>query len=252
MREYFPLTLHRTKEVQDDLLSASGTGQAIFAVFPHGVNADFRVLMDGLLYSSFPKVYEKAPARTLSASILFKIPFVREVCIKTGCVDASRRTAEHVLKKGHSVLVCPGGEDEQLETMHGRERVFLKQRVGFLRLAIIHGVPVVPVYVFGSSDLYYTSRILYGLRRWLVRNLRICIPVYCGRLGFYTYPTPMGFPLSVSQDIVFGTPLRFKQSATPSSEEIMNAHEAFIAALAKLFDNEKERFGYADRKLEIL
>jgi len=48
--------------------------------------------------------------------------------------------------------------DEQVETIYGRERVYLNNRRGFLRLAIIHGVPVVPSYTFGSSDTTAESR----------------------------------------------------------------------------------------------
>jgi 1-acyl-sn-glycerol-3-phosphate acyltransferase len=172
-------------------------------------------------------------------------------------------------------------------------------RRSFIRLAIIHGVPVVPAFCFGSSDLYYTSRFLHGLRKWLVRNARIAIPLYSGRCaallrrgrlrcaartrsclphrhrcyprfrssptrtrftrarprrrwGMFAYPTPIGFPLPVPQNIVFGEPLLFPQSAEPSTEEVAKAHEQFIAALTALFDEHKGRFGCEARSLEVL
>merc|ERR1719210_2082973 len=136
LREWFQLKLVRTDEVQKKLLAGGDkTGQAIFAFFPHGVNSDFRVLMDGMMYDAFDKVYEKASARTLAASVLFWIPGVRAVTLATSFVDAGRKTAEKCLKKGHSLMLCPGGQDEQIETIYGRERVYLKTRSGFIRLA---------------------------------------------------------------------------------------------------------------------
>ena len=205
MREYLRLKLHRTEAVQAKLMDAHPTGQGIFAFFPHGVNSDFRVLMDGMMYDAFPQTYEKSPARTLAASVLFQIPGIRSISLRTSCVDAGRSTATKCLTKGLSLMLCPGGQDEQIETIHGRERVFLKKRAGFIRLALIHGVPVVPAFCFGSSDLYYTSRLLHGLRAWLVRNLRLALPLYSGCWGMFAYPTPIGFPLPVAQDVKPGT-----------------------------------------------
>lgn len=254
MREYLSVKLHYTKSCQDKLLQHNKTGQAIFAFFPHGVNSDFRMLMDGMMYDAFATVYERAPARTLAASILFKLPSVRQFSLATACVDAGRETATHCLSSGLSLMLCPGGQDEQIETIYGHERVFLRKRSGFIRLALIHGVPVVPSYCFGSSDLYYTSRVLHGVRRWLVRNLRIAVPLYSGALGMYMYPTPVGFPLPVPQNIVFGEPLVFEQVAEKdiTKEQIDAAHQKFIAALIALFDKHKAEFGYGDRKLEVL
>ena len=217
-----------------------------------GVNSDFRVLVDGMMHTAFERVWRCAPGRTLSASILFKIPFVRSVALKTGCVDASRPTAERCLRAGHSVLVLPGGELEQLETICGRERVYLKKRAGFVRLAIVHGTPLVPAYVFGSSDLYHTSRALHGLRVWISHALHIAIPLYWGRLGLYIVPSPVGFPRRVPQQIVFGDPIRFETQASPTKEYVAACHAQFVDALERLFDAHKAEFGYADRSLEVL
>ena len=124
----------------------------------------------------FPEYMRDAP-RTLAASILFKIPGVRTVTLKTGCFAPTpagpRRTAAS--DKACRLFLCPGGQDEQLETICGRERVYPKSRKGFVRLAMIHNVPLVPAYCFGSSDLYRTYGAFYGARRWLVRNLRIAV-----------------------------------------------------------------------------
>jgi hypothetical protein len=253
MREWFSLKFHRTEKVQEALITKENpTGQAIFAFFPHGVNSDFRILMDGMMPDAFPKTYEKAPGRTLAASILFLIPGLRSMCLRTGCVDAGRKTAERCLSKGFSLMLCPGGQDEQVETIYGQERVFLKRRSGFVRLALIHGVPVVPAYDFGGSDVYYTSRAMHGLRSWLVRRLRITIPLYWGGLGMWCYPTPMGFPLPVPQQIVFGDPIVFERISDPTKEQVDAAHQRFIVSLTNLFDEHKTAYGCAGRTLEVL
>ena len=252
MRAWLKLTLHRTGVVQEALLKANPTGQAVFAFFPHGVNSDFRVLMDGMMYEAFAKTYAESRAVTLAATVLFQLPGVRRLSLKTSCVDAGRPTATRCLDAGLSLMLCPGGQDEQIETIYGRERVFLKRRSGFIRLAIIHNVPVVPAYCFGNSDLYYTSRLLHGLRVWLVRHLRIAIPLYSGGWGLFAYPMPKGFPLPVPNNVVFGDPLSFPQTDDPTREEVQAAHDTFIAALTALFEEHKAAFGCASRSLEVL
>jgi hypothetical protein len=220
--------------------------QFIFAVFPHGVNSDYRILMDGILHESFPNIAEKI--RTLAATILFRVISLRELSLWTGCVDARRDVANRLLDRGRSLLVLPGGMDEQIRTTHGREQIYLKHRKGFLKLAMRKGVPVVPVYVFGASDLYYTSRAFFGLRLKIMKNLGFCIPLFIGKWG-----SPL-CPLPVKTTIVFGNALKFdmKEIGNPTQSELDAAHELFMRNIRQLFDENKVKLGYGDRELEIL
>jgi 2-acylglycerol O-acyltransferase 2 len=220
--------------------------QFVFGVFPHGSNADYRILMDGMLYDTFPKL---APnIRTLAATVLFRIPLIREFALWTSCIDASRAVADRALTAGRSILVMPGGEAEQIRTVYAREKVYLQRRKGFIKIALRHGVPVVPVYVFGVSDYYHTSSFCYGLRLWLVKNMGICIPLAFGLYG------SMMCPLAVETTIVFGKPLHFtvKEVGAPSDKEVADAHQQFCDALRELFDEHKKSLGYGDRQLEIM
>lgn len=234
--------------------------QYVFAVFPHGSNADFRILLDGMLYDALPHQVA-ATTRTLAATVLFRIPVVRELALWTGCVDARKKVAEGLLrssscsskssiadKKRRSILVLPGGQAEQMHTQHGREIVYLKKRKGFLKLAMKHGIPVVPVYVFGASDYYQTWMVGIGIRFWLMKNLGISIPIAWGQYG------SLFCPRSVATTVVFGEPLRFSinKIGSPSAEEVDRAQTKFIAALQALFEAHKKELGYENRELEIL
>lgn len=219
--------------------------QFVLAVFPHGANCDYRVIMDGMLDDALPNTAHKV--RALAATVLFRLPIVREIALWTGCVDARRSVADSLLKRGYSFLVLPGGMAEQIRTIRGREEVYLKKRKGFVKLAMRHGVPVIPMYVFGASDYYYTSRALYGFRLWLMNTLAISIPLAFGSYGSFLCPLP------IKSTIVFGKLLHFKlkEKGSPTPEEVEAAHADFIVALTSLFDEHKERLGYGDRTLEI-
>jgi 2-acylglycerol O-acyltransferase 2 len=199
--------------------------------------------MDGMIPKTFPEI---SPIRVLAASILFRIPFVREVALWTSCVSASRASAELCLKEKLSILVIPGGEREQLATEYQRDKVFLKKRLGFIRLALKYQVPIIPTYVFGCVDLYKTSSFAFRFREWLVENLGICIPIFWGEYGTIQ-------PFLVPQTIVFGNPLFLKSLDTdePSKEQVQQGLELYIEALKALFEENKHEYGYGDRELVI-
>lgn len=244
MRDHLGLEFSRPEK---ELVKAEAMpdAQFVFAVFPHGTSADYRILMDGILYEVLPNIHRKC--RTLAASVLFRIPIVREMSLWTGCIDARRSVAENVLEKGMSILVLPGGMAEQLMTDHGREIVYLKKRKGFVKLAMKKGVPLVPVYVFGCSDMFYTSHFLFKFRSWLMKSFGFCIPLAAGLGG-------TSCPLSVKTTVVMGKPLTFesKEKGKPTEEELNNAHDQFSVALRQLFDEHKGRLGYGDRSLEMM
>lgn len=217
--------------------------QFILGVFPHGVASDFRVAMELDLPKALPNVGVKV--FTLAASVIFRLPGVREMVLWTGCIDARRSVAERALSKGNSLLILPGGEMEQLLTRQGEEAVYLSKRKGFVKLAMRKKVPLVPVYVFGNADLFKTSRSFFRLRFWLVKNLGICIPLATGLFG-----TSTPFPVKVTA--VMGKPLYFDMEGDePTPEELDYAHKCFCDELEQLFDANKARFNYGNRKLKF-
>ena len=229
-----------------DLIEAekAQNAQFVIACFPHGCASDFRVLMQGMLPTFFPNIHSKC--RTLAASVLFKIPLVREISLWTGCIDASRKVAEKALDAGRSIIVLPGGEAEQIRTCQGEERVYIRKRKGFIKLAMRKKTPVVPVYVFGSSDLYETSETFYNTRLWLMEHFWICLTMHSGMWKSQC-------PLPVKNTIVMGKPLTFElKGDQPTAEELDVAHETFCKALQTLFDENKGKYGYGGRTLEML
>jgi len=212
----------------------------LFAVHPHGVASDFRVLMDGMLYAAFPN----REVLTLAASVLFQLPLVRELALWTRCIDASKAVALRAFKKGHSVMVLPGGTMEQIRTTFGREEVHL--RSGFVRLALEAGAALVPCYVFGCVDLYKTSSAFFRLREKIRKATGACIPLYSGSIGV--------LPRQVPLNVVFGEPLELAacaQPGKPTDDEVAAALRMYVEALERLFDTNKESFGYGSRKLVI-
>ena len=139
-----------------------------------------------------------------------------------------------------------GGQQEQLRTTHGKEIVYLKRRKGFVKLALEFGVPLVPVYIFGSSDAYYTSQFALSTRLAIVKYLGISITLGQGYLWSSHCPLP------VDTTIVFGEPIVVTKVEKPTAEQVDALHAKFISELRRLFDEHKDSLGYGDRILEIV
>src|SRR6059058_2208789 len=71
---------------------------------------------------------------------------------KFGTVAASPSNAEQALSSGAALLVYPGGDYEVHRPLWERHRVDFAGRKGFIRLALEHDVPLVPVVAIGGQE----------------------------------------------------------------------------------------------------
>jgi 1-acyl-sn-glycerol-3-phosphate acyltransferase len=177
---YFPSSI-KVENNYDFKSSVAKGGQFVFAVHPHGMLSidHFLFFTDAVNFLSSICPF---PRRDLGASIIFSIPFMRELCLWLGTVDAGASTAHNVLSQGFSMQLFPGGIQEQLATDHTKPSLVAKERTGFIKLALAYDVPIVPVYVFGEDKLFTRMNFLLGFRRMLLRRFRIGWPLFYGRL----------------------------------------------------------------------
>ena len=122
---------------------------AVFGVEPHSV------LPLGLLaIAKFTNSLPLPNARALASSVVFLVPIVRHVVTWLGLAPANRASFRRLLAGGGTVLLVPGGVQECLVLQHGEEVVFLKQRLGFVKLAMEEGAALVPCFCFGQTGAY--------------------------------------------------------------------------------------------------
>jgi len=69
-----------------------------------------------------------------------------------GTVAASPENAEQALSSGAALLVYPGGDYEVHRPTWERNKVDFGGRKGFIRLALEHDVPIVPVVSIGGQE----------------------------------------------------------------------------------------------------
>jgi len=76
---------------------------------------------------------------------LFFVPVLRHFWHWLGVRPAHRKVMEKILSSGTSVVLCPGGVQECLVMEQNAEVVYLKNRRGFVRMAIQQGAGAQPL-----------------------------------------------------------------------------------------------------------
>ena len=228
--DYFPMTIEVDPKVQ-----LPPTKQYIFGVHPHGIHC-WPLNMFAFPESPFDKKFPGLVGKRLTglaATVVFKIPVVRELFLSMGYVDASKNVAKKALAKGRSLFICTGGEAESMLTSPGKEQVVLKDRKGFVKLALSYGCSLVPVYGVGVSDLYTTYDLgTLKLRKSLQKKTGIALPFFHGWFG-----TPM--PYRVPVRVLIGEPIdtpAVVEKGKEVDEDLLNEyHRKYIDALNKLY-----------------
>jgi len=144
----------------------------IIGVHPHGIHslgATSLIYEGGEFYRRFPRISRNLHGAV--ASVLFRVPFVRELFLQAGYQAADRKVLDGLLARGKSIYIILGGSAESIRTETGKDKVWLHKREGFIRLALKHGARLVPSYTFYMTDVY---SVWYGpiqaFREWLVKK----------------------------------------------------------------------------------
>jgi len=129
-----------------------------------------------------------APAYLLGYDLLFAVPGIAPFLRRLGVVPANAGAADSALAAGACVLVYPGGDLEACRPWSQRDRIDFGGRRGFVRLALRHGVPVVPVVAHGSHHAVVV----------LARGDRLARAAGLRKLRINVFPILAGFPFGVT------------------------------------------------------
>jgi len=84
----------------------------------------------------------------------FALPVWRDALHALGAVRGTRENCARLFQRGEAVLVFPGGGREVMKRKGEQYALIWKERIGFARLAIEHGVPIVPLASVGVEDMF--------------------------------------------------------------------------------------------------
>jgi len=193
------------------------------------------------------------------ADLLLSIPGLAEYLLLCNARSANALSMNSILKTGACIALQPGGIHEQVNTDHLQEKVSFVARLGFVRLAIKHGVPLLPVYAFGENQLFPTSSWLRAFNVWFYNATKVGNLFIHGMFGIPVtplIPNPLllpgykkGLHVRYGQAVDVGPP-----DGDPSEEKVQEVFQKYKKALLDLFDEHKMEClppGVGERGLKV-
>ncbi|XP_059819650.1 diacylglycerol O-acyltransferase 2 [Hypanus sabinus] len=252
-RDYFPVRLVKTHNL-------APSRNYIFGYHPHGIFCFGAFCNFGTEATGFSKKFPGIRPSLATLAGNFRMPILRDYLMSGGIFPVTRDAIDYLLSKsgtGNAVIIVIGGAAESLECTPGSHVVTLKNRKGFVKIALQNGADLVPVYAFGENEVY--QQVLFKEGSWLraiqrkFQKLIGFAPCIIQGRGFFSSRSWGLVPYAKPINTVVGEPISVPKIENPSPEEIDHYHEVYQHSLVKLFNKYKIKFGLSESDyLEVI
>ncbi|KXN64613.1 diacylglycerol acyltransferase [Conidiobolus coronatus NRRL 28638] len=253
IRDYFDMKIIKTCDIP-------ATKNYIFCYHPHGIIPFGMGIGLNSNCCGFDDLYPNINVNIKVHSIFLTSPLLREVCLYFGSQPATRESIIKTLNEpGNSVGLSIGGAAEIVYSVPNAAKLIIKNRFGFVRIALETGADLVPVYSFGENDTYNQHPIdqsskFYRVNKAFYKRTNAVFPKLSGR-GIL--PNTKGiFPNNAPIRIVVGKPIKVEKNPNPTDEQIRDLHDKYCSELIALYNEYKDEFWYdansSPPKLELL
>ncbi|KAJ3076471.1 diacylglycerol O-acyltransferase 1 [Podochytrium sp. JEL0797] len=230
---YFPLSLHTTAIIP------KSKKPYIFGYHPHGVMGLGAVLTFGSNALQIDQILEGVEICPATLDANFYVPVLKDMLLSQGFISASKKSLFAALGQGKSVMLAVGGAQEAIFAKPGVNHLVLKDRKGFVKIALQTGANLVPVFAFGENDIWdqvdnSEGRIVRAFQLGVKRWTKVSPVLFYGRFG----PVPYRRPVKV----VVGAPIEVPKVENPSLEVVSEYHVLYLKELEKLYQQHKQEF----------
>jgi 1-acyl-sn-glycerol-3-phosphate acyltransferase len=228
-------------KVRGDVNAIQGR-QALFAFSPHGI------FPFSLALGALGKLNETVfgNLRPVVATAIYHVPIIGHILKLMGAVTAGPNSFNRALDEGFSLGLAPGGIGEIFrDPDEHNEFALLRDRKGFILRAMQRGIPLVPVFVFGSSHTFHRLKLPWAFE-YLSRLLRVTLVLFWGRWGL---PIPFRVPLTFA----VGNPIEVERVTGEITESaVAEVHVRFCRELERIFEKYKDEYGWGGRSLNVV
>uniref|UniRef100_A0A452U205 Acyltransferase n=1 Tax=Ursus maritimus TaxID=29073 RepID=A0A452U205_URSMA len=241
MRDYFPVSLVKTAELDPSRNYLAG-------FHPHGILVAGAFVNLCTESTGFSSLFPGIRPHLMMLNLWFWTPFFRDYIMSGGLVTSDKESAAHLLSRkegGNLLAIVVGGAQEALNARPGATTLLLRNRKGFVRLALMHGAALVPIFSFGENEIF--DQVENSPGSWLRRiQNRLPSPPWVRKGSFSLLPYCQ--PITT----VVGKPIEVQKTPDPSQEEVDELHQRYMKELSDLFEAHKLKYNVpVDRHLEF-
>ncbi|XP_037324420.1 2-acylglycerol O-acyltransferase 2 [Pungitius pungitius] len=242
MRDYFPIKLVKTADLDP-------RHNYILGFHPHGVLVAGAFANFCTCSTGFRELFPGLTSYMLMLPLWFRSPFFRDYIMWAGLIPSDKESARYPLSKrggGNAVVIAVGGAPEALYAHPGTYNVVMAKKKGFIKMAMVNGAHLVPVFSFGENEVYDQVGNQRGSwLRWTQEQLQgimgISLPLFHAR-GIFQYSFGL-MPYRKSISTVVGRPIKVERNTKPSAKELNALHQRYMDELSSLFEEHKGNYG---------
>ncbi|KAG8509802.1 2-acylglycerol O-acyltransferase 3 [Galemys pyrenaicus] len=222
----------------------------VLGAHPHGVMSTGIACNFCTECNDFSRQFPGLRCSTATLAGLFQLPVYRDYLMSLGLCPVNRQSLDFILsqpQRGQAVVILVGGAHESLYAAPGEHCLTLRNRKGFVRLALTHGASLVPVYSFGENEIFRMKT--FAPDSWQRR----CQTAFKELFGFspcifwgrsLSSANSWGLlPFARPLTTVVGSPIPVPRRFNPTKEEVDHYHTLYMEALEQLFEEHKESCG---------
>src|SRR5437588_5408490 len=152
----------------------------------------------------------------LAHDLVFKVPGIRTLVQRWGTVPASPDNMRRALDRGAALLVYPGGGLETFRPSWQTSDIRFDGRMGFVKLALERGVPIVPIVALGGQEtalfLGRGRRVARALSLDRLARLKVLPPALGPPFGLTILDFPLRIPLPAKIRVRVMPPIDLRSS----------------------------------------
>lgn len=242
MRDFFPAKLIKTADLDPNK-------NYIMGFHPHGIMSTGAFLHFGTEATGWSEKFPGIRPYLLVLAGHFQFPVYRDYFMTSGAAEVTSASMRYLLTQngtGNALGLVVGGALEALEAFPGRFNLKLKNKKGFIKMALKTGASLIPIFSFGETDIFDQmdnppGSLLRKLQDFLTKYLGFSPPVFHGR-GVFNYTFGI-LPYRKPINTVVGKPIDVEKMSNPTQEDIDKLHQKYLDCLKELFEEHKTQYG---------